>query len=194
MTSPYDVLGVGVDADFEEVRRAYYRKAQLLHPDRFTGSAPEEQERAEAEMKAVNAAWSTLRNAEARHRYDIEAGLVVNEGDDDEAPDDEAPDGDRWEPEPEYRPSVFRRGAVPLIIVVVIVVGLVASGIAVVLQADNPSPRWSTAGIAELRSAAIDAGMTAPQADCFVKALTSRYGPSDNVDPAVIQNVADACR
>ena len=195
MTSPYDVLGVGVDADLEEVRRAYYCKAQLLHPDRFAGSSPEEQERAEAEMKAVNAAWSTLRHAEARHRYDIEAGLVVDDGDEVQAPNDEAPDDeDRWEPEPEFRPSVFRRGAVPLIIVLVIVAGLVASGIAVVLQADNPSPRWSTAGIAELRSAAIEAGMTAPQADCFVKALTSQYGPSDNVDPAIIQNVADACR
>ena len=196
MTSPYDVLGVGVDADLEEVRRAYYRKAQLLHPDRYTGSSREEQARAEAEMKAVNAAWSTLRNTEARHRYDIEAGLVADDDRGaDEAPDDEAPDDEEaWEPEPPFRPSVFRRGAVPLIIVLVLVAGLVASGIAVVLQADNPSPRWSTAGIAELRSAAIDAGMTAPQADCFVKALTSRYGPSDNVDPAVIQNVADACR
>jgi hypothetical protein len=187
--SHYDVLGVGVDADLEEVRRAYYRKAQLLHPDRFTGSSPEEQKRVEAEMKAVNAAWSTLRNAEARHHYDIEAGLV-DDGGDDEAPDDD----DRWEPEPQFRPSVFRRGAVPLIIVLVLVAGLVASGIAVVLQADNPSPRWSTAGIADLRSAAIDAGMTAPQADCFVKAMTSRYGPSDDVDRGVIQNVADACR
>jgi hypothetical protein len=36
--------------------------------------------------------------------------------------------------------------------------------------------------------------MTAPQADCFVHAITTRYGPSDDVDRAVIQQVADACR
>src|SRR5688572_164911 len=113
MTSPYDVLGVGVDADLEEVRRAYYRKAQLLHPDRFTGSSPEEQKRAEAEMKAVNAAWSTLRNAEARHRYDIEAGPLV--GDDDEGPPDEGRGG----AEPPVPPSVVRRGGVPPLIVLV---------------------------------------------------------------------------
>ena len=38
MTSYYDVLGVDPDADFEEVRRAYHRKAQLFHPDRFAES------------------------------------------------------------------------------------------------------------------------------------------------------------
>jgi hypothetical protein len=189
MTSHYDVLGVGVDADLEEVRRAYYRKAQLLHPDRFAGSSPEDQDRAEAEMKSVNAAWATLRNTDARRRYDIEQGLIAI---DDE--DDAADDVDLWEPEPQPPPSVFRRGAVPLIIVVVLVAGLVASGIAVVFQSDDPRPRWSVTATAELRSAAIEAGMTAPEADCFVKAITSRYGPTEYVDPAVIQQVALACR
>lgn len=81
-----------------------------------------------------------------------------------------------------------------MVIALVLIAGIVASGIAVVTQADNPSPRWSAGGIAELRSAAINAGMTAVQADCFVKAMTSRYGPSDNVDWPVIQQVTDACR
>lgn len=189
MTSHYDLLGVGVDAAPEEVRRAYYRKAQLLHPDRYAGSSPEEQERAEAEMKAVNAAWATLRNTEARRRYDVELGLIEVAGRD-EAPDEK----DLWEPEPQPHPSVFRRGAVPLVIVVLLVAGIVASGIAVVFQSDNPSPRWSVNATAELRSAAIEAGMTAPEADCFVRAITSRYGPTEDVDPAVIQQVANSCR
>ena len=187
MTSYYDVLGVGVDAGLDEVRRAYYRKAQVLHPDRYAGSSPEERERAEAEMKALNAAWNTLRNAETRRSYDVELGLV-----DDDGGHEVLAVEDLWEEEPP-RPSVFRRGAVPLIIVLLLVAGIVASGIAVVFQADNPAPRWSTAGIAELRSAAINAGMTAAQADCFVEAMTTRYGPSDDVDPAVIQGVVDAC-
>ena len=45
MASYYDVLGVGVDADSEEVRRAYYRKAQLFHPDRNAGSTDPERQR-----------------------------------------------------------------------------------------------------------------------------------------------------
>lgn len=188
MTSYYDVLGVGVDAGPEEVRRAYYRQAQLLHPDRYAGS-PEEQKRAEVEMKAVNAAWATLRNAETRRRYDIELGLVAVD-DEDESADDVA----LWESEPQPPPSVFRRGAVPLVIVLVLVAGIVASGIAVVFQSDDPRPRWSVTATAELRSAAIESGMTAPEADCFVKAITSRYDPTEDVDAAVVQQVALACR
>lgn len=189
MTSHYDVLGVGVDAGPEEVRRAYYRKAQLLHPDRYAGSSPEERQRAEAEMKAVNAAWTTLRNAESRRRYDAKLGLIEVGGESEE-PDDL----ERWDSEPPARPPVFRRGPVPLIIVAVLVAGLVASGVAVVFQSDNRPPPWSVTATAELRSAAIAAGMTAPEADCFVRAITSRYGPTDDVDPAVIGQIADGCR
>ncbi|HKY77626.1 MAG TPA: J domain-containing protein, partial [Acidimicrobiia bacterium] len=133
MTSPYDVLGVGVDAPPEEVRRAYYRKAQLLHPDRFAGSSPEERERAEAEMKAVNAAWAALKTAEARRRYDVESGLLeVHAQDGATDGGDLWPDEALWESEPQARPTVFRRGAVPVVIVVVLVAGILASGIAVV--------------------------------------------------------------
>jgi hypothetical protein len=189
MTSYYDVLGVRVDADPGEVRKAYHRKAQHLHPDRYAGSSAAEQEWAEAEMKAVNAAWSRLRNAEARRRYDIELGLIVGDRHD-EASDDE----DAWEPEPEPPPSTPRRARVPVAIALVLIAGLVASGVAMVFQADNPAPRWSANGIAELRSAAIDGGMTAPQADCFVKAITGRYGPTEKADWPIIQEVATACR
>src|SRR5205814_1030853 len=48
MTSYYDVLGVAADADLEEVRRAYYRKAQRLHPDRYAGAPDPDRRRAEA--------------------------------------------------------------------------------------------------------------------------------------------------
>ena len=189
MSSYYDVLGVGVDADLDEIRRAYYRKAQLLHPDRSIGSGPAEQQRTEAEMKAVNAAWTTLRNSDARRRYDIEVGLIALGGED-EAPVDEGP----WEAESQPRQSGVRRVAVPLVIAVVLIAGVVATGIAMVSQAGNPSPNWSATATAELRSAAINAGLTAPEADCLVRAITSRYGPSDDIDPAVIQRFAATCR
>src|SRR4051812_30592374 len=189
MTSFYDVLGVGVDADLEEVRRAYYRKAQLVHPDRFTGSPDPERRRAEAEMKSINEAWATLGNSEARRRYDVELGLIDAGGEDEEL-GGEDPWGDAEGP----RPSLFRRRGVRFIITVVIIAGVIASVIAVLPSPDNHSGRWSPTATAELRSAAVRAGMTAPQADCFVHGITTRYGPSDEVDRAVIQQVADACR
>jgi curved DNA-binding protein CbpA len=190
VTSYYDVLGVGVDADLEEVRRAYYRKALLLHPDRYVRSSDPERRQAEAEMKAVNEAWNTLRNSEARRRYDSELGLI-DAADEDEELGDEGP----WEePEPQPPSSAFRRAGVRLAIALVLIASIVTSVIAAVSQSDNQSGRWSAAAIAELRFAALNAGMTAPQADCFVEAITSRYGPSDAVDLAIAQQVADACR
>ena len=189
MPSYYDVLGVGVDADFEEVRRAYHRKAQLFHPDRYAGSADPERRRAEDEMKALNEAWNTLRNAEARRRYDIELGLI-DDDDEDEGFGDEGVWADAEQP----RPSLFRSRGVRLAIALVVIAGVVASVIAVLPRPDDHSNRWSATATADLRSAAVKAGMTAPQADCFVHAITSRYGPSDEVDRTVIQQVADACR
>lgn len=193
MTSYYDLLGVGVDADLEEVRRAYYRKAQLLHPDRYAGSSDPERRRAESEMKAVNEAWNTLRNSEARRRYDSELGLI-DADDEDDGLGDEDPWEEAEEEQPQRRKSGFRCAGVRLAITLVLIASIVASVIAAVSQSDNQSARWSAATIAELRFAALNAGMTAPQADCFVEAITSRYGPSDAVDWAVIQPLADACR
>src|SRR5438309_10095330 len=171
MTSYYDVLGVSVDADVEEVRRAYYRKAQLLHPDRHAVSPDPELRRAEVEMKALNEAWNTLRNAESRRRYDIELGLI-----DPDSRDEELGGEDLWdEAEWQSRPSPFRRTGVRLAIALVIIAGIVSSVIAVLPRPDDHSVRWSTTAITELRSAANRAGMTAQQADCFVEAITRRY-------------------
>ncbi|HEV3362570.1 MAG TPA: J domain-containing protein [Acidimicrobiia bacterium] len=193
MTSYYDVLGVGVDADLEEVRRAYHRKAQLLHPDRYAGSSDAERQRAEAEMKALNEAWRTLRNADARRRYDSELGLVgVDDVDEGELGLED--DGPWEETEPQPTRSVFRR-AVVFAITFVLIASIVGSVIAaVVSQPDDRPGRWSGAAIAELRFAALNAGMTAPQAQCFVEAFTSRYGPSDAVDWAALQPLVEACR
>jgi len=178
-----------VDADFEEVRRAYYRKAQLFHPDRYAGSPDPERRRAEAEMKALNEAWNTLGNSEARRRYDIELGLIDADGEDEELGDEGL-----WDDEAQPRPSLFRSRALRLAVALVVIAGFVLSAIGVLWPADNHSARWSATATADLRSAAINAGMTAPEADCFVHAITTRYGPSDDVDRAVIQQVADACR
>lgn len=192
MTSYYDVLGVGPDADFEEVRRAYHRQAQRFHPDRHAGSPDPERRRAEAEMKILNEAWNTLRSSEARRRYDAELGVLGSDGEDGEV--GEIGEEDPWDDGERPRPSPLRRTGVRWVVVLVILAGIVASAIAVLPQADDHSARWSPTDTAELRSAAIAAGMTAPQADCFVQTITTRYRPTDDVDPAVIQQVADGCR
>ncbi|MEW6471395.1 MAG: J domain-containing protein [Actinomycetota bacterium] len=189
MTSYYDVLGVATDAGLEEVRRAYHRKAQLLHPDRYATAPDPERRRAEAEMKVVNEAWRTLRDPETRRRYDSELGVLDHDADEGFGQEDP------WEEteSPQRRP-VLRRTGVRVGITLVLIASIVASVIAAVSQPDDEPTRWSASAIAELRFAALNAGMTAPQAECFVHAITSRYDPSDPVDPAFAQEIAAACR
>src|SRR5688500_5066196 len=180
MNSHYDVLDVPFDADADEIRRAYLRKAQLLHPDHHGASPESVRRQAEAEMKAVNEAWNTLKDPEARSRYDMEY---------------------IWgEAEPETRPSFFRRAGVQLAIVVLIVAGLVGSLVAAVVSNGGPpasdpgSDRWTPDAVSELRTAAIDAGFTYTEADCFVRYITSRYSPADEVDRSAVEQAAGSCR
>lgn len=207
MTSYYDVLGVGVDADVEDLRRAYHRKAQVLHPDRYAGAPEPVRRRAEAEMKALNEAWSTLKDPEARRQYDLALDLVGdldaeyagNEYAGDEYfgrgdfPDDE---------EFEHRVSFFRRTGVRLAIVVLLVAGIVGSLVVAAVSGggggrrpgSDHSGQWSPTAASELRTAAVRAGFTAGEADCFVGYITTRYAPSDDVDTSVVQEAAGACR
>src|SRR3546814_8494136 len=61
-TTHYEVLGVGRGATTAELRAAYVELARIHHPDRAGGDA--------ARMRAVNAAWATLRNPARRAAYD----------------------------------------------------------------------------------------------------------------------------
>src|SRR5215208_2835835 len=62
----YKVLQVDPEADPEVIQAAYRRLAQKFHPDVTPG--PE----AAVRMAAINRAWSILRTAESRARYDRE--------------------------------------------------------------------------------------------------------------------------
>lgn len=62
---PYAVLGVPRDADAETVKRAYREAALRDHPDRNPGDAS-----AEERFKRASEAYATLRDPEARRRYD----------------------------------------------------------------------------------------------------------------------------
>ncbi|MDV2482370.1 J domain-containing protein [Methanoculleus sp. Wushi-C6] len=61
----YEVLGVAPDATPEEIRAAYRRLAKLYHPD--VNSDPDAGER----FIAIQQAYETLSDPEARARYDL---------------------------------------------------------------------------------------------------------------------------
>lgn len=62
---PYEVLGVARDADADTIKRAYRSLALRYHPDRNPGDAT-----AEERFKTISEAYATLRDPEARRRYD----------------------------------------------------------------------------------------------------------------------------
>jgi DnaJ-class molecular chaperone len=74
----YDVLGVEPSATQDDLRRAYYRRAQLLHPDRHAGAAKDVVAEAERSLRELNEAWSVLRDPQQRHRYDKSIGSAAS--------------------------------------------------------------------------------------------------------------------
>lgn len=70
MATHYDVLGVDSDAALDEIKRAYYDRARLYHPDAHAASPPSVRAEAERTMQALNQAWSVLRDNTHRRRYD----------------------------------------------------------------------------------------------------------------------------
>lgn len=61
----YQLLDVPHDADFQTLKKAYYRQAKKCHPDHF-GNSPEKNE----EFKRLVAAFNTLSDPDARAAYD----------------------------------------------------------------------------------------------------------------------------
>ena len=67
--SLYDVLEITHDATAPAIKKAYYKLAQKLHPDKVR---PEEKENAAARFKMVAEAHATLSSPERRSLYDHE--------------------------------------------------------------------------------------------------------------------------
>ena len=62
----YDVVGVSKNANDKEIKKAYRKKAMLLHPDKYKGP----KEEAEEKFKELNEAYSVLSDERQRRRYD----------------------------------------------------------------------------------------------------------------------------
>jgi DnaJ-domain-containing protein 1 len=58
---PYKILDIATNASWDEISVAYKKMAQMYHPDKVAGLAPEYQEIAEKRMKILNAAYEQLR-------------------------------------------------------------------------------------------------------------------------------------
>ena len=65
----YDILGVSVDAEFKELKKAYFKRAKECHPDRFSNS-PEK----EREFKRLVHAFDILSDPQKRADYNYSIG------------------------------------------------------------------------------------------------------------------------
>jgi curved DNA-binding protein CbpA len=63
----YQTLGVSMDASFTEIRNAYKKLALKHHPDRNR----RDPEAATERMQAIQNAYNTLIDPDARNRYDL---------------------------------------------------------------------------------------------------------------------------
>ena len=61
----YAVLGVSKDADAQEIKKAYRKKARQYHPDRHPDDP-----KAEETFKEIGEAYSVLNDPEQREQYD----------------------------------------------------------------------------------------------------------------------------
>lgn len=74
----------GPDVPHSKIRRAYYKRCLVYHPDKLDPAklSPEEIDDAKAKFQAVSVAYNILSNEESRSEYD-ETGELFEEDDDD---------------------------------------------------------------------------------------------------------------
>jgi Sec-independent protein translocase protein TatA len=65
---PYVVLNVPRNATQDEISAAYRKMAQMYHPDKVAGLAPEYYEIAETKMKDINSAYEQIRQKSGARR------------------------------------------------------------------------------------------------------------------------------
>lgn len=75
MKDPYEVLGVERNADLNEIKRAYRKKAKQYHPDLNPGD-----EEAAEHFKELSEAYSILQDSEKRQMYDTYGAAAFENG------------------------------------------------------------------------------------------------------------------
>lgn len=75
----YETLGVDPESSVDEIRRSYLSLARREHPD-LHNESDVSRLRAENRMRAINAAWSVLADANERAAYDRERLGVAEPG------------------------------------------------------------------------------------------------------------------
>merc|ERR1712173_14152 len=66
----YKILGVDKNANDDEIKKAYRKRALVHHPDRHAGASDEEKKEHERKFKEVGEAYGVLSDTKKRTRYD----------------------------------------------------------------------------------------------------------------------------
>merc|ERR1712004_655124 len=66
----YKILGIDRNANEEDIKKAYKKRALEHHPDRHVGASEEEKSEQEKKFKEVGEAYGVLSDAKKRGRYD----------------------------------------------------------------------------------------------------------------------------
>jgi len=74
----YKILGVDKNANDEEVKKAYRKRAMIHHPDRHSGGTEQEKKDHEHKFKEVGEAYAVLSDEKKRRMYD--SGQDLEEG------------------------------------------------------------------------------------------------------------------
>jgi len=66
----YKVLGIDKNANEEEIKKAYRKRAMVHHPDRHSGATEQEKKEHETKFKEVGEAYAILSDEKKRRAYD----------------------------------------------------------------------------------------------------------------------------
>jgi DnaJ homolog subfamily C member 9 len=74
--SLYDILSITKEATNDEIKKAYYKRALKVHPDKLNIQASiEEREHAKEQFQNLSLAYSVLSNETQRKLYDLTGSL-----------------------------------------------------------------------------------------------------------------------
>ncbi len=74
MQNYYEILGVSTNATEKEIRTSYIEKIKKYHPDTFDG----DKSFAETQTALITEAYTTLKDATLRMRYDLKNNISVS--------------------------------------------------------------------------------------------------------------------